>query len=132
MVGTRSYPRKSAILAALLTPGDPLGLPPCVTPLQTPLWQVGKAKFVRISRGFPLETEFPRNYAVREEEVSGIFIQLADQVALVWIFQRSGYLWTCQSVPKPDSLNSLSKHFSMAIASTAFPYFLAFLLIHKT
>lgn len=50
----------------------------CVTPSQTPLWQVGKAKFVRISRGFPLETEFPRNHTGREEEVSGIFVQLAD------------------------------------------------------
>lgn len=56
MPGTRSYPRKSAILTALLSQGDP----PDVTPSQTPLWQVGKAKFVRISRGFPLETEFPR------------------------------------------------------------------------
>lgn len=40
---------------------DPPGLPPCVTSFQTPLWQVGEAKVVRISRGFPLETEFPRN-----------------------------------------------------------------------
>lgn len=128
MAGTHIYPRKSAIPAALLTQGDPLALSLCVTPSQTPLWQVGKAKFVRISRGFPLETEFPRNHTGREEEVGGIFVQLADQVALVWIFQSSGNLWTCQSIPKPDSLNSLS----MATASVAFPYFLAFLLIHKT
>lgn len=82
-VGTRSYPRKSAILAALLTQGDPLALPPCVTPSQTPLWQVGKAELVRISCGFPLEAEFPRNPAGPEEELSGVFVQLADQLALV-------------------------------------------------